>query len=330
MFLADDTSTVSGVFQESVAEDQPDPRPIFSLRLIGNDLLKVLDRLEEQSETDQRLHGVSTGLRDWDRITGGFNPGQLYLIASRPGIGKTSLAFEAAFHAAGHQGHLVALFTPGMNREDVILRLLCSEADVDSLAIASGKLSENEWGQLASLTEVAYNSQLFLDDSPSLEIEDISQRGEELAELGLKLIVIDGLDLLKAASAQSSRVEGLGEAARRLKQVALKLRVPVVVTCSVSRAAEQRGSRRPHLTDLPGEGTLEEVADGVFFLYRGFLDSSSYTSEETGAPLVLVEPTELIIAKNPDGPLGMTRLGFVSAFRKFIDWDEALDSPTGF
>ncbi len=282
------------------------------------------------AETGPHTQGVRTGLENWDLITGGFSPGHLYLIASRPAVGKTSLAFQVASHAAIYEGHTTALFTPGMRREEVALRLLCAQADINSLSVASGRLSEHEWVQLAGIIKPTYESSLFIDDSVALHTDDILFRCEALPDSGLKLIVIDGLDLLNVTPGGRAGEEDIGEAARSLKLVARELDVPIIVTCGVSRTAEQRGTRRPYLTDLPGKGRLEEVADGISFLYRSFADPTPYTSGEANTSIVLAEATELIIAKNPNGPLGTIRIGFVSEFRKFIDWEETADLPTGF
>ncbi len=311
------------------ATDQSPTGASSGLEPLRNELLKLYDRMEGQIEEGMPLEGVTTGLTNWDLVTGRLTPGQLHIIGARPGVGKSSLALHVASHGGMLEGRCTALFTPSIKRDEVIRRILSAQADISSRSMVSSSLTEDEWTRLAVLIEAIYTeSLLYIDDSFELDAQDILRKCEPLKEHGLSLVVINGLEFLKPIASQDSHEGEMASIARSLKRVALALNVPLVVTCGISRDVERRGSQRPILSDLP-EG-LEDIADGICLLYRR-LDSRRLLDAGESPPRdVWVEQVEMIFAKNSDGPVGMTVIGFVPAFRKFVDWEDSEPPAEGF
>ena len=240
-----------------------------SLEHIGTTLHKVFDRLTELSQSDSLIPGLSTGLRDLDTRINGLNKSDLLLIAARPAMGKSAFALNIGVNVAKKYKKTVAIFNLEMSREQLAMRLLASEGFVELQKLATGKLSEDEWSKLCMASAALSQTDIRIDDNPSVTVADINAKCRRLDNLGL--VIIDYLQLMQGSGYgknSDNRVTVVGEISRSLKIMAKELDVPVICLSQLSRASEKRDDKRPMLSDLRESGAIEQDADIVLFLYR--------------------------------------------------------------
>ncbi len=301
-------------------------------------LLSVYDKAEELSEMKSKISGLSTGIHDFDMITSGLQSTDLIIVAARPSMGKTSLCLSIAEHVALKEKKPVAIFSLEMSKEQLALRMLCSQAQVNSHKLRTGHMNEDEWGKLAGVVQNMYESPIFIDDATETSALTMRSKCRRLmAEHGLGLIIVDYLQLMRSHRRTENRVQEIGEIARGLKSLGRELKVPVIALSQLSRAVESRENKRPMLSDLRESGSIEAEADMVCFLYREAyykMKEAFNTAEEEGGDRpqrVEMEETEIIVGKHRNGPTGMVKVGFMAEYAKFVDLDlSRTDEPTGF
>ena len=288
-----------------------------SLEHIGVTLHKVFDTLTELSQSDSAIPGMSTGLRDLDKKINGLNKSDLFLIAARPAMGKTAFALNIALNVAKKYNKTVAVFSLEMSREQLTMRLLANESFVELGKLLTGKLSEEEWTKLAMASAALSQTDLRVDDNPSITVAEINAKCRRLDNLGL--VVIDYLQLMQGSGygkASDNRVNVVSDISRSLKIMAKELNVPVICLSQLSRGPEGRTDKRPMLSDLRESGAIEQDADEVIFLYR-----DEYYNENTEEKGV----AECIVAKNRHGEVGTVKLQWVGQYQTFADreWKHA-------
>ena len=278
-------------------------------------LYRNFEMLEASQDRGDELTGLPTGFAELDRMTNGLQPSDLIILAARPSMGKTSLALNVARFAAMHKPTTVLVFTLEMSKEQMGLRLLCSEAGVDSQKLRVGNLDEFEWDKLAAAAGTLSESNVFVDETPEvspLGVKAIARRIQ--AEHGLGLIVVDYLQLMRANQRTDNREQEIAEISRGLKAVAKELNVPVLACAQLNRALEGRPDKRPRLSDLRESGAIEQDADIVMFIYRDEVYNPE--TEDHGI-------AEVHIAKHRNGPITTSkhgiRLAFVPHFTKFAN-----------
>ena len=288
-----------------------------SLEHIGTTLHKVFDRLTELSLSDSAIPGLSTGLRDLDTKINGLNKSDLILIAARPAMGKSAFSLNLGVSVAKQYGKTVAIFNLEMSREQLAMRLLAGQSFVDSQKMATGKLPEEEWSKLCMGSAALSQTDIRIDDNPSVTVADINAKCRRLDNLGL--VIIDYLQLMQGSGYgknNENRVVVVGEISRSLKIMAKELNVPVICLSQLSRAVESRTDKRPILSDLRESGAIEQDADSVMFLYR-----DEYYHENTEDKGV----AECIVAKNRHGETGAVKLQWIGQYQTFADreWKHA-------
>ena len=288
-----------------------------SLEHIGTTLHKVFDRLTELSQSDSAIPGLSTGLRDLDTKINGLNKSDLLLIAARPAMGKSSLALNIGVNVAKKYKKTVAVFNLEMSREQLAMRLLSGEAFVDSAKMQTGKLEDEEWTKLAMASAALSQTDIRIDDNPSITVAEMNAMLRRVEDLGL--VVIDYLQLMTGSGygkASENRVQVVGDISRSLKIMAKELNVPVICLSQLSRAVESRQDKRPMMSDLRESGAIEQDADVIMFIYRD--DYYNENSEEKNV-------AECIVSKNRHGETGTVKLQWLPQFTTFADreWKHA-------
>ena len=290
-----------------------------SLEHIGTVLHRVFDRLAELAQSDSDIPGLSTGLMDLDHKINGLNPSDLLLIAARPAMGKTSFALNIALNVAKKYAKTVAFFSLEMSREQLAMRLISGESFVDSQKLMTGKLSEDEWNQLAMASASLSQTDIRVDDNPSITVAEMNAKCRRLDNLGL--VLIDYLQLMNASGygkGGENRVTVVSEISRSLKIMAKDLNVPVICLSQLSRANESRQDKRPILSDLRESGAIEQDADEVLFLYR-----DEYYNENTEDKNI----AECIVAKNRHGETGTVKLQWLPQYTTFTDREWKHNEP---
>ncbi len=288
-----------------------------SLEHVGVVLQKVFDHLRELSQSDSSIPGLSSGLRDLDVVINGLNKSDLLLVAARPAMGKSAFALNLALNVAKKYQKTVAVFNLEMSREQLAMRLLATESFVDSKKMATGKLTEEEWSRLAMASVALSQTDIRIDDNPSITVADINAKCRRLDNLGL--VVIDYLQLMSGSGygkGGENRVTVVGEISRALKIMAKELNVPVICLSQLSRAVESRPDKRPIMSDLRESGAIEQDADEVLFLYRD--EYYNPNTEDKGV-------AECIVSKNRHGETGTVKLQWVPQYQIFSDreWKHA-------
>ena len=288
-----------------------------SLEHIGTVLHKVFDRLNELAQSDSLIPGLSTGLRDLDTKINGLNKSDLILVAARPAMGKSAFALNIAVNVAKKYKKTVAVFNMEMSREQLAMRLLASESFIDMQKLATGKLSDEEWGKLCMASAALSQTDIRIDDNPSVTVADINAKCRRLENLGL--VVIDYLQLMQGSGYgknSENRVTVVGEISRSLKIMAKELNIPVICLSQLSRAVESRTDKRPILSDLRESGAIEQDADSVMFLYR-----DEYYNENTEDKGL----AECIVSKNRHGETGTVKMQWFGPYQTFADreWKHA-------
>jgi len=289
-----------------------------SLEHIGTILHKVFDRLNELSKSDSAIPGLSTGLRDLDVKINGLNKSDLLLVAARPAMGKSAFALNIALNVAKKYNKTVAVFNREMSREQLVMRLLACESFVDGKKMATGKLTEEEWTKIGMAASSLSQTDIRIDDNPSITVAEMNAKCRRLDNLGL--VIIDYLQLMTGSGygkgGGENRVTVVGEISRALKIMAKELNVPVICLSQLSRAVESRTDKRPILSDLRESGAIEQDADSVMFLFR-----DEYYNENTEDKGV----AECIVAKNRHGETGTVKLQWIPQYQTFADreWKHA-------
>lgn len=297
-------------------------RSTSGLEPISRVLVNVYEQLTIASKSEG-IPGLTTGLPDLDRFIMGLNDSDLILIASRPGMGKTSIALNIALHVAKASGKTVAVFSLEMSREQLALRLLSGESFVDNKKMQTGRLSDADWSKIAAAAASISAADLLINDNPSLTVADMNAQCRRLPNLGL--VVIDYLQLMQSASGKSnyageSRTQAVSDISRMMKIMAKELNVPVICLSQLSRANESRQDKRPMLSDLRESGAIEQDADIVLGLYR-----DSYYNKESESGNI----AECIVLKNRRGETGKIELQWLPEYttyssveRRYTEEDE--------
>ena len=288
-----------------------------SLEHIGLTMHKVFDRLAELAESDSAIPGMSTGLVDLDRQLNGLNKSDLLLVAARPAMGKTAFALNLCLNVAKKYDRTVALFSLEMSREQLAMRLLSIESFVDGKKLQTGKLSPEEWSKVSMAAAALSQTDIRVDDNPSITVAEMNAKCRRLDNLGL--IIIDYLQLMNGSGygkGGESRVNVVSEISRSLKIMAKDLNVPVICLSQLSRGPESRTDKRPMLSDLRESGAIEQDADSVMFLYRD--EYYNPNTEDKGV-------CECIVAKNRHGEVGPVKLQWIPQYQTFADreWKHA-------
>ncbi|VAX25405.1 Replicative DNA helicase (DnaB) [hydrothermal vent metagenome] len=283
---------------------------------VKNILKSTMKTVEDLYDNKSLITGVASGYKDLDEKTTGFQKSDLVIVAGRPSMGKTAFAFNVIqnFTKINEEG-VVCVFSLEMSSEQLVIRMLCSEARVSSQKLRTGYLAQSDWPKLTTAAGNLYKRSIFIDDTPSQTILDMRGKARRLqAEKGrLDLVVIDYLQLMDSRGRVESRVQEVSGITRSLKQLAKELNVPVIAISQLSRKVEDRvGSKRPQLSDLRESGSIEQDADVVLFVYR----DEFYNPDKVESQGV----AEIIIGKQRNGPLGNVKLTFLKEFTRFEDY----------
>jgi len=280
-------------------------------------LTESYENIEALYQRKELITGLSTGFVDLDRLTSGFQPSDLIIVAARPGLGKTSLVVNIAQYSAIQHQKVIGIFSLEMAAQQLVTRMLCAEARVDSHKVRSGYLSKEDWNRLAKTMSKLARARIFIDDTPGISIVEMRSKARRLkAEHGLDLLIIDYLQLMAGTSSgtrvrHENRQQEISAISRALKGLAKELQVPLIAVSQLSRAPEQRrGDHRPQLSDLRESGSIEQDADLVLFIYREDLYTKEEDLEEQGV-------VQIIIGKQRNGPTGVVKLAFIDQWTKF-------------
>ena len=278
-------------------------------------LYSAFEQIEKWQAAQGGITGIPTGYPDLDDKTGGFQRGDLAILAARPSMGKTSLATGMALHAAIAHQSPVALFSLEMSKDQIVQRMLCHEALVDLGALRRGRLSDDDFVRLAQAAGHLNTAPIWIDDNGSLNVLEMRAKARRLKadQPNLGLVIVDYIQLMGSSSRSENRQQEVSEISRGLKMLAKEIHVPIIALSQLSRAPEQRTDHRPQLSDLRESGALEQDADLVMFLYRPERYVTDAEAEEQG----LVGQSELIIAKQRNGPTGTVNLYFRKSSTRF-------------
>lgn len=280
----------------------------LSMREIVKSSFKTIESLYEKKET---ITGVATGYKDIDNLTSGFQPSDLIIIAGRPSMGKTAFALNIAQNAALVHDKKVAVFSLEMAKEQLVMRMLCSEARVNAHSLRSGILSQTDWPKLTTAAGRLADASIFIDDTPAIGSMEMRAKTRRMkADRGLDLIIVDYLQLMSSRSRSDSREQEISEISRSLKALAKELNVPVVALSQLNRGVEGRHDKRPILADLRESGAIEQDADVIVFIYRDEVYNKD--SMEKGV-------AEIIIGKQRNGPVGIRKLTWLDKYTRFED-----------
>ncbi len=295
------------IFQISERKFKP---AFFAVKDLVMENVRTIERLSQKKQT---VTGLPTGFIELDKLTSGLQPSDLIIVAGRPSMGKTAFCLNIAQHAALSDGGNapVGIFSMEMSKEQIVMRLLSSESEVEFSKLRTGTLSHAEWPKLAEAAGTLYKAPIFIDDSPALGVLDLRARARRLKkEHDLGLLVIDYLQLMRGRSNTGSdrREQEISEISRFLKALAKELNIPVVAISQLNRMVEQRDNKRPRLSDLRESGAIEQDADVIMFIYR----DEVYNKESN-----LKGVAEIIIGKQRNGPTGEVQVTFLDKYTAF-------------
>ncbi len=274
-------------------------------------VMNAMDKIEISAKNKGSVTGIPTGFTDLDYRTAGMQPSDLVLIAARPSMGKTAFVLNIAQHVAFKQNLPVAIFSLEMSKEQLVNRMFSLESSVDAQKLRTGQLNDQEWERLIESAGVIGRSNLMIDDTPGISISELRSKCRKMKlEKGLSMIIIDYLQLMSGSGRSDSRQQEISDISRSLKAVARELSVPVLALSQLSRAVEQRPDHRPMLSDLRESGAIEQDADVVMFIYRD--DYYNHDTEKKGV-------SEIIIAKQRNGPIGTVELAWLPEYTKFAN-----------
>lgn len=274
-------------------------------------VMNAMDKIETAAKNKGSVTGIPTGFIDLDYRTAGMQPSDLILVAARPSMGKTAFELNLAQYMAFKKDMTVALFSLEMSKEQLVNRMFSLESNVDAQKLRTGQLNDQEWERLIESAGTIGKSKLIIDDTPGISIAELRSKCRKYKlEHDLKIIMIDYLQLMSGSGRSESRQQEISDISRSLKALARELNVPVVALSQLSRAVEQRPDHRPMLSDLRESGAIEQDADVVMFLYRD--DYYNHDSPEKGI-------SEVIIAKQRNGPIGTIKLAWLPEYTKFAN-----------
>ena len=290
-----------------ISEDRVRPS-FYPLKEIIKSSFKTIERLYEKR---QLITGVPTGFTKLDELTSGLQPSDLIIVAGRPSMGKTAFALNIAQHAAIQGGTPSAIFSLEMAKEQLALRMLCSEAKVDAHRLRGGFLSESDWPKLTRAAGSLSEAPIFIDDTAGISALEMRAKARRMkAEHNLGLVVVDYLQLMRGRASSDNREQEISDISRSLKALAKELRVPVVALSQLNRRVEERGDKRPQLSDLRESGAIEQDADVIIFLYRDDVYNKSDDNPNKGK-------AEIIIGKQRNGPTDKFDLAFLDKYTCF-------------
>ena len=279
---------------------------LVPIKDIVRNQIEVIDRLYQRKE---HVTGIATGFHEFDTQTAGLQPSDLIVIAARPSMGKSALMSCIAEHVGMVLKQPVAMFSLEMSKEQLIQRMLCSRARVDAHKVRTGFLAQSDWPNLTSAAAKLSEAPIYIDDTPGLTVLELKAKARRLkAQFGIKILMVDYLQLMQGAQGMESRQQEISEISRSLKGLARELGVPVIAVSQLSRAVESRQDHRPQLSDLRESGAIEQDADVVVLLLRE--EYYNPTEENRGK-------AEVIIAKQRNGPVGSIQLTFVREYTRF-------------
>ncbi len=303
--LFDTEKKIFGLLQNRVSEDFV---PISQI------VMNTLDKILAASRTHGTVTGIATGFTDLDYKMAGLQSSDLILIAARPSMGKTAFVLNIAQNVAFKQNLCTIIFSLEMSKEQLVNRLLSLESKVNSQLIRTGNMPDSDWDKLIEGAGIISDSPLIIDDTPGISISELRSKCRKYKlEYDLKLIIIDYLQLMSGGGRSESRQQEISEISRSLKALARELNVPVIALSQLSRAVEQRPEHRPMLSDLRESGAIEQDADVVMFLYR-----DDYYNKDTERKNI----SEIIIAKQRNGPIGTVELVWLPDYTKFANMEK--------
>mgnify|MGYP000798729045 CR=1 FL=1 len=274
-------------------------------------VLYAINNIEKASKLKGSVTGIPTGFMDLDYKTSGMHPSDLVLIAARPSMGKTAFVLNIAQYMAFRKNVTVAIFSLEMSKEQLVNRLLSLESKVNSQAIRTGNMKDDEWERLIESADIIGKSKLLIDDTPGISIGELRSKCRKFKlEYDLQMIIIDYLQLMSGSGKTESRQQEISDISRSLKALARELHVPVIALSQLSRAVEQRPDHRPMLSDLRESGAIEQDADVVMFIYR-----DDYYNKDTE----LKNVAEIILAKQRNGAIGTVNLAWLPDYTQFAN-----------
>ena len=291
-----------------------------SFQNIKDVLVRTYDNIEELANRKGDVTGIPTGFAELDRMTAGFQRNDLIIVAARPSVGKTAFALNIAQNVATKTDETVAIFSLEMGAEQLVMRMICAEGNINAQNLRTGALTDEDWRKLTMAMGSLSNAGIYIDDTPGVRIGDIRAKCRRLKqEHGLGMILIDYLQLIQGnGRSGENRQQEVSEISRSLKALARELEVPVIALSQLSRGVEQRQDKRPMMSDIRESGSIEQDADIVAFLYR----DDYYDKESENKNII-----EIIIAKQRNGPVGTVSLAFVKEYNKFVNLERRLDDP---
>lgn len=285
-------------------------------------LVNTYDKIESLTHRKGDITGIPTGFLELDKMTAGFQRSDLIIVAARPSVGKTAFALNIAQNVATKTNENVAIFSLEMGAEQLVMRMLCAEGNINAQALRTGSLTGDDWEKLTLAMGSLSNAGIFIDDTPGIKVSDIRAKCRRLKqEHGLGMILIDYLQLIAGnGKAGENRQQEVSEISRSLKGLARELDVPLIALSQLSRSVESRQDKRPMMSDIRESGSIEQDADIVAFLFR-----EDYYEKETENKNII----EIIIAKQRNGPVGDVQLAFVKEYNKFVNMERRLEDPHG-
>ncbi|TFB21127.1 replicative DNA helicase [Filobacillus milosensis] len=310
----DDLPTLIDYAEKSIL-DVSQQKASGKFKNIKDVLINVYDDIEQLHHQSEEVTGVPTGFKDLDHITSGFQKNDLIIIAARPSVGKTAFALNIAQNVAIHAQENCAIFSLEMGAEQLVMRMLCAEGNIDAQRLRTGSLQEEDWGKLTMAMGSLSDAGIYIDDTPGVKVSEIRSKCRRLKqESGLGMVLIDYLQLIQGSGlSRENRQQEVSEISRQLKALARELEVPVIALSQLSRGVEQRQDKRPIMSDIRESGSIEQDADIIGFLYR----DDYYEGDESEKENII----EIIIAKQRNGPIGTVELAFVKEYNKFVDLD---------
>ena len=320
----DDTRSINSV--EELLDRAEESIFKISQQKMRDAFVAVKDIVKSSFETIERLYerkemvtGLPTGFMDLDKMTSGLQPSDLIIIAGRPSMGKTAFCLNIAAHSAMDHHKSVAVFSLEMSKEQLVLRMLCSEARVDAHKLRSGFLSESDWPKLTMAAGRLSEAPIYIDDTAAISVLEMRAKARRLqAEHGLDLIIVDYLQLMRGRSDSDNREQEISNISRSLKALAKELKVPVIALSQLNRAVETRGKdKRPMLADLRESGAIEQDADVIMFIYRDEVYNKCECPQDGECLCGRRGVAEVIIGKQRNGPIGIVNMTFMHRYTRF-------------
>lgn len=287
----------------------------LDLKSVLKESMKTIERLYERKEF---VTGVPTGFGEFDRLTAGLQPSDLIVVAGRPSMGKTAFCLNIAQYAAIEANIPVAIFSLEMSKEQIALRMICSEGRVDAHRLRRGFLDKEDWKKLITAIDVLSQAPIFIDDTPALTALEMRAKARRLkAEHNLGLLIVDYLQLMRGRGSSDNREQEISDISRSLKALAKELNLPIVALSQLNRRVEDRPNKRPQLADLRESGAIEQDADVIAFIYREELYNRSDEDVKGIA--------EILVGKQRNGPTGDIKLTFVDKYTRFENFSPRVD-----